>query len=567
MSQATAGDRRAALPAGLGQQETGRARGRELGWPLGALIAVVALGGVSLWLTPTPIAAPWDVFILLDGGYRMSEGQVPGTDFTNPVGPLTYGLISLGMGMQDVPSLAAVGYGNLIFLVIAAALAWAVTRNRIPKMYAAGFTVFAGVLVVAVRPLGYSPWTTTYAMIYNRYGWVLYATLLLLVLLPPRHALTPRARVVQGALLGVLLGLLFYVKINFFLAAVLAVVAGIALGTLRGRGRLALGAVAGFAAVTLAMLVAFGVQPLSYLADVAFSAGAQSSSQRFGMLAHSVFANLVVGVLTLAVVVALLVRARRRGEPMGPLVRLALAVAFVGASSVLIAAGNTPEGADLPALVVAPLLLVVHLAPSLPRWMGGPPTATRLAAPLLVGVLALLVVTTGPIVGKDALGLGKAAMQRDQVEQVPASQRFASERLRDFSVPADAGWQTAYRTANAVPGMINDGLALLRAHLEPGDEVFTLALTDPFSFALGLPSTRGAPLWWDLGLSFDRSNYPDPGRAFGDARWVMVPRLVDGQGCCQETVEVMREVYAGYLDANFREVERTQDWILLARRP
>jgi hypothetical protein len=158
---------------------------RSLLWHLAALTSVAGLAAISLWSAPAPIMAPWDVFILLDGGYRIIEGQVPGVDFSNPIGPLVYELVSLGMRMQQVPSLAAVAYGNVIFLGIASLLAWIVARQRMPALCAAGFTVFVALIVVSVGPLGYLPWITTYAMLYNRYGWVLYATLLLLVFIRP----------------------------------------------------------------------------------------------------------------------------------------------------------------------------------------------------------------------------------------------------------------------------------------------------------------------------------------------------------------------------------------------
>src|SRR5436309_15066133 len=78
------------------------------------VLGVIVVSGTSVWASPAPIGAPWDVFVLLDGAYRMSLGQVPGTDFGNPVGPMVYGLTSVGMKWQGQPSLASVAYGNLV---------------------------------------------------------------------------------------------------------------------------------------------------------------------------------------------------------------------------------------------------------------------------------------------------------------------------------------------------------------------------------------------------------------------------------------------------------------------
>jgi hypothetical protein len=603
--------------------------------------SIAGLAGLSLWVAPAPIAGPWDVFALLDGGYRIYEGQAPSTDFSNPIGPLVYGLVSIGMRLQHAPSLKAVTYGNLIFLAIATALAWSVVRRRLPAPFAAGFTVFVALLAVSVRPLGFSPWITTYAMLYNRDGWLLYSTLLLLVLLKRAGSSTMRSLVAEGFLIGLLLGLLFYCKITFFLAGALAAGVGLALSTLPRSARLGAAALAGLLAVGVTMQVVFGLHTTAYIGNLLAAAQVQVGGQRTGELAHSIIYTGPVAAVAIFVVGGLIFEDRRRGGPTRRLVHLSLATAYVLGSSLLLTVGNADERADVPALVVIPLLIVGFLEPGLPRWAGGSSTtrartstdaAARLllaglaallvattagmgllgtigrlgwlitealvvvpllivaflelglrrradgssttrartstdaaARLLLAGLAALLVATTLPIVGKDALGLGKSVAFRSYVAAPPTTQRFSAERLNDFVIPADAQWKTAYRSAHALPEMINDGLRVLRRNLRPGDTVFTLAYTDPFSFALGLPSSRCGPLWWDLGFDFDRKTHPDAQCAIGSARWVMIPRMVPGQGCCQETVSVMLHLYSGYLSRHFAEIQRTSDWILLRR--
>jgi hypothetical protein len=56
--------------------------------------------------------ASWDVFILLDGGYRIVDGQVPDGDFANPIGPLVYIFVSLGVAywLQVRPHRQCSGY-------------------------------------------------------------------------------------------------------------------------------------------------------------------------------------------------------------------------------------------------------------------------------------------------------------------------------------------------------------------------------------------------------------------------------------------------------------------------
>lgn len=541
------------------------------GWFIATLSSVAGIAGLSLWIGPAPMVAPWDDFTLLNGAYRIYEGQAPGTDFSNPIGPLVYGLTALGMHLQHSPSLAAVTYGQVIFLVIACALAWMVAWRRLPAPYAAAFTVFVALLSVSVRPLGYSPWTTSYAMLYNRDAWLLYSTLLLLVLLGRREPTAKHARVVDGFLLGLILGLLFYDKITFFLAGVVAVGLGLALSTLPRSPRLWAAGLAGLAVVGVMMRVLFGVRPTAYIGDLLTAAKVQGASQRAGMLAHVIIWIAPVALVSVLLVGGLLVAIRRRGEPIRGIAYLSVAAAYVLGSSILISVGNEGERGELPALAVIPLLIVAFLEPRLPRWAGGPAAnragtwhlqGSRL---VLTGLALLLVFTAGRIAGEDTLGLSKAISDRSYDANPPATQQFNAKPLQDFVIPADAQWQTAYRVAHAVPAMINNGLSLLRRNIRPGDTVFTLAYTDPFSMALGLPLSHCGPLWWDLGYDFDQTHYPAAGCAIGNADWVIIPRMVPGQGDAQETVAVMRSLYSDYLSQHYRQVQQTSDWILLRR--
>lgn len=557
--------------SGAGERHAVKRSRSAHGWLIATVSSVAGIVGLALWIGPAIIVGPWDVFTLLNGAYRIYQGQSPGTDFYNPIGPLVYGLTALGMHLQHAPSLMAVTYGQVMFLVIASALAWLVAWPRLPGLYAAAFTMFVAWLAVGVRPLGFSPSTTSYAMLYNRYGWLLYSALLLLVLARRRDAAGSRSQVADGLLLGLILGLLFYDKITFFLAALVAVAVGLGLATLPRSLRLAAAAVAGFVVVGVLMRVLFGLHTTAYIGNFLEAAKVQVAAQRTGMLAHAVTRMAPVILVAALVLGGLFLVLRRHGQPVRGILYLSLAAAYILVSSALISAGDAGERSDIPALVVIPLLIVAFLEPGLPRWAGGsspsrtgdwPVSASGL---LLVGLALLLAGTTAPIVGKDALGLSQAISYRGYVASPPITQRFGAGLLRDFVIPADTRYETAYRRSNVLPAMIDNGLGLLRRNIRPGDTVFTLAYTDPFSAALGLPLSRCGPLWWDLGYDFDQSHHPTAECAIGNADWVIIPRMVPGEGCCQETVSVMLTLYSGYLSEHYTRVQQTSDWILLRR--
>lgn len=545
------------------------------GWLIATVACVVAIAGVSLWVGPSAIIGPWDVFTLLDGGYRIYQGQAPSTDFANPVGPLVYGLVAIGMHLSL--SLRAVTYSQVIFVAIVSPLAWAVGSPRLPAPYAAGLTVFAAWLSVSVRPLGFSYRSLTYAMLYNRDAWVLYSVLLLLVLLPRRNHLadsrfsTRQLHLIDGLLLGLLLGLLFYDKITFFLAGVAAVGVGLALSTLPRSPRLGLCALGGLAVVGLLVRLLFRLSTPAYISNLITAAEAQASNQRTAMLATVIKWNAPIGLIALLVAALLYFTVRRNGEPLRPLVLLLLAATYVMLSSLILSAGDAPEKLDVPAQAVVPLLAIAFLEARLPRWAGGSAVTRPLAwSPrryklLLVGLAVLLFGTTAPIAGRDALALGEAISYRSYVADPPASQRFNADPLSDFVIPANTNYQTAYRASRALPAMINNGLALLRQNVRPGQSVFTLAYTDPFYIAMNLPLSDCGPLWWDLNFDFTTTDHASAECAIGDATWVIIPRMVAGQGTSQNTVSVMLSLYSGYLALNYHQVRQTADWTLLRR--
>ncbi len=259
------------------------------------------------------------------------------------------------------------------------------------------------------------------------------------------------------------------------------------------------------------------------------------------------------------------------GKHWRPLVFLLISAAFVIVSSVVLSAGDAPEKSDVPALVVIPLLAIAFFEPQLPRWADGSAATRPLSWPprsyglLLLGLATLLATTSLPIAGQDALAIGEAISYRSYVANPPASQRFNAAPLADFVTPANTDQQMAYRASRALPEMINNGLALLRQNVRPGQSVFTLAYTDPFYLAMNLPLSSCGPLWWDLNYDFTPTDHASAQCAIGDAAWVIIPRMIPGQGCCQNTVSVMLSLYSGYLSRYYHQVRQTADWTLLRR--
>jgi hypothetical protein len=147
-----------------------------------------------------------------------------------------------------------------------------------------------------------------------------------------------------------------------------------------------------------------------------------------------------------------------------------------------------------------------------------------------------------------------------------ASRRLGSASLSDFYVPERTEHVTAYWLARDHPPRINDGIGLLERYVKTDDRVTTVAIANPFSFALGLKPARDGLLWWDLNMSFDLLHHPTAEEFLGDATVVMVPRLADRSGgCCFDTVEAQLALYGDYLQTHFQELASTDVWVLYRR--
>ena len=187
------------------------------------IIASLSLILVSIG-TPPVSAFPTDVTILLDSGWRLINGQMPHTDYYSPLGIFNSLPIAFGMKISS-PSASAIAYGNVLLLVIFTPWAWFIARSRFSAVNAFLLALFMGVLLVTPRPLGKLIQETSYAMLYNRQGFVLLSLLFVEIFVPPHTPVKPKPKNIflSGLSSGVLLALLFYCKVNYFAIAIVSI--------------------------------------------------------------------------------------------------------------------------------------------------------------------------------------------------------------------------------------------------------------------------------------------------------------------------------------------------------
>src|ERR1700689_634214 len=158
-----------------------------------------------------------DVFLLLDGGWRILNGLVPNRDFYLSLGPLIYMWTAAGLWLAH-NSAYGLTIGFLLFAALITVFAFLTSRTRMTAAGSILFSIFILLLCTGPMPLGAnSSLDLTYAMIYNRFGYGLLSILFITQFIRPdaRHA-RPREEWFAGIVAGASLALLFFLKVSYF---------------------------------------------------------------------------------------------------------------------------------------------------------------------------------------------------------------------------------------------------------------------------------------------------------------------------------------------------------------
>jgi hypothetical protein len=246
-------------------------------------------------------------------------------------------------------------------------------------------------------------------------------------------------------------------------------------------------------------------------------------------------------------------------------IKISMIICFIILSGLMICGGNAQWGQDIPLFFTSGIILLEYLRRKLliSEWSIDNVSTVR----YLTGLL-LIPFLCGNILIKDIGSLiYSTAWHTIKLPSITESQRFQSQTLQDFVIPESSSVITAFGKVTDVTPRINDGLLLIRRHMSNDSRVFSMTHVNPFPFALKLPSPKGNALWWDANFSFNKEVFPQPETVFQDTTIVMIPKFASrNEGCCFETVDLMKELYGNYLKSNFIEKDSSEFWTLLIKR-
>lgn len=523
---------------------------------LASALAVLFCCAVTLKIGLPHIATyGQDMFIMLDGGWRIFNGQRPATDFYSAFGPVSYLLTAAGFALSAQAPLGLVYATALTGLLIGCWTVLVVWR-ALPIWAGLLSVTYLVLLCLAPFPIGEAFYLTSYAMQYNRLG---YALLSLIIL---EQFGTARSDI-RGLSTGVAAAILLFLKINFFVVAVILIATAYTITS--GKKKHLTYLMLGFSLVAVCMFWYLRWDSVSMIRDITTAALARRG------------------------------RIRGMGEPVRILLRNVTEIAaLAGAGYVVVqsqlvnrswakvqGAWGTAGVWNIVSFLVAIFLADFLLALSNTQRYGFPLT--------LIGILVMSAQLSirSPEPGRIAAGLRQAALPilavvmllPPMVATVNSWSIIWAERLRPPESPlafvatpilsgllfddhADpTGLDHEANNGQPYISFINEGLDLITRNSGAADRIACLCFSNPFSYALLRKPPAGGSPFFEYTTNFTETYAPSARRILGDAEIVMYPK---GRSEFSR-LNILLNLCEPELSAHYRKAAESENWILFHR--
>ena len=497
-----------------------------------------------------------DTFIFFDGIYRLSQGQVPHLDFHTPIGPLSYLLPYLGFSIVNkFPGSMELSNFIVAMLVLAISIHVLSSRYRvIPSIMALVFLV-----VLIIMPMNVGSQDITHAMYYNRYGWVLLSLLFLFFIEPGKKSRTQL--LVDSICVGILVAMLFYIKITYFVVA-----AAIFPLMIFSSGFLRQVAIYSFALFVMIIIIVELMLPgmhYQYLRDILMAIDA-SGAVRNGLL-KTIELNIDELLLSFLALFFMFRVRRINVYEFGYVVLVVL--------SGLMLINQNAQNTGLVTVVV--LLLWSHEMSSrndvVINGIDSPGTQSVLVSTVILSLIMLFVSQTlvHRIMGLDEFY--NVAISKSKQAQYSTSlmdDLFVGERYSYLSQVVNKKnieelfneMRVKRRKQPLTQGeyleTIEQGLLLMDGINIDGDSVIVFDLANPFSFLLSSRPPTGDYSWLHKGRNISKNNYIMPEKLFKSVRYVMIPKFP------METpvTPFLTQTYGSYISNKFNKIADNSYW-------
>ncbi len=469
-----------------------------------------------------------DVLIFLDGANRIAFGQVPNRDFHTALGPLVYYVPAIGLWLSGrMGGALPVGMGVLILVL--APVFMHVLQSRLRPMLALPFAAFLLLILAIPANLGDPLSSISFAMYYNRIGWVVLA-LLAVMYLHPLDRLKTRWWW-DAACAAILVLIALYTKITYAPVAF----AFLLLIAVDAQQRRWAGAALGLVGCGMLLVELVWRGSFAHVQDLL--ATARVSGERNLSLFVQVVLNNFYDLALAGVLTGLAVFQTRR----------LLDLCFYGlclGSGILIISQNAHAWGIITLFAAG----VVAAETSL-RGAGAahPRVAVWSGAPLLF--LVLLV----PPLGKHAIAMVLYVALASSGFGTPlALPNFADVRFGRLWSPGDNGFTELY------VGNFAEAAELLGQMDDPG-RVLVLDFANPVSAGMGLVPPRGDISWMHWGRNLDAEHHPAPHELFADVDIVMIPKIGINSG-------QLAKLYGPFIRQHYELFNDTEGWTVYRMR-
>jgi hypothetical protein len=520
-------------------------------------------------------AYPQDLFMTLDGMYRINNGQHIYTDFSTPLGIALYSVPLLFVhSASDL--VLSINYASGLYLLIGFVVVAYLTWTRLSPVLGLALGIWIALALAARMNAGDGPMAVTLAENYNRNCLAALALALLIFRTPRASGLM--IAIADGLLYALLTAFCLYTKITYGLVA-LAFAPIVIYPHSRRLVTFSSFAIA-FGLLVVAVEYGYGTR-FQWLQAVQTAAGAGSLLSP-GPIAGVVFEN--VGELLVCVLVpAWFLWRERRITPR----TVIFFVMVIGASVLLARFNGSRIFLFLPAVmffVAAPAALPLRegqfAEPGGPRqetWRHAF-TAVTLAvltlqsAPAFINVLFFTYgsLTQPPMVaGDDVLGrivFGAASESADRARTLRTqnNEDVISVILDGHTIALDAfalgrafrpmqRWDTL--TMPEFRDYLTDGMRAAREGCKQGDRILTMDVLNPFPLLLGWPE-GGGMTYLQPDQTLSNKAHPAPEKMFQNIDCVLVPKLP----VLMAARNLMRDIYGAYLSQHFNPVAETALW-------
>ena len=477
-----------------------------------------------------------DILIFLDGAYRVVHGQVPNQDFHTALGPLNFYLPGLGYWLTDRLGMV-MPLSMAMLMVVTAPIMVYVLGTRLRPSIGVPLAMFLMLLLAAPMNTGEIPAKISFAMFYNRIGWVLLGVLLVLHL-QPEHPVR-RQGLWDASAAAVLTMVLVYTKMTYGVVALCF----LALLTLQpAQRRWAAGAIALCVGIALLVERVWGGTRM-HIADLV------EATKVSGVIEPYIYVRSFMQVSGEYVVFALIAGLALWHRP-----RLTdvLFYCLCGVAGFALLNQNFQITGIVSMLVGAAVAVEVMLRHQTTDASSGMRRLVQ-GAPLALGVLLL------PMAMSSAAAIGMHTV----MASTRAGVALETPNGTDIRV-VNIFNKGQFEFYNRYGQSLGSGAALLASLSDAGTtRVLVMDFVSPFASLMGLPPQDGGNAWMHDNRNFDLAVHLPPEEMLGGVDVVMIPKHPVAEG----TTQKMQQIYGGYLETHFERTRETGFWSLYQRRP